>query len=113
MTPSKSDVPDLRPIAEIAAAAGIPSDLLEPFGRYKAKINLGIFDQVADRPQGKLILVTSINPTPAGEGKTVTAIGLAQGLTRLGERTAVTLREPSMGPTFGMKGGATGGGLAS
>ncbi|MBK9168633.1 MAG: formate--tetrahydrofolate ligase [Bryobacterales bacterium] len=99
----------LLPIREVAAKLGIPEDLLESHGQYSAKVRLELLDQLPDR-NGRLILVTAITPTAHGEGKTVVSIGLAQALERLGHRTAVTLREPSLGPVFGMKGGATGGG---
>lgn len=102
----------LEPIAAIAAKLGIPEDLLEPYGRYSAKVRLELLDRFpAER--GKLILVTAITPTTSGEGKTVTTIGLTQGLARLGYKTVAALREPSLGPVFGQKGGATGGGRAS
>ncbi len=100
----------LQPIAEIAARAGIPAEAVEPYGRVKAKIDLGWLG--AQPPRGKLILVTAVNPTPAGEGKTTTSIGLADALNRTGRRAVLALREPSMGPVFGAKGGATGGGRA-
>ena len=99
----------LRPIAEIAATAGIDPDCLEPYGKYKAKLPL---DVAEGQPQGKLVLVTAITPTPAGEGKTTTTVGLADALHRLGKRTVAALREPSLGPVFGVKGGAAGGGYA-
>ena len=101
----------LRPIQEIAAKAGIPADWVEPYGKYKAKI-VKPHGALDDAPSGKLILVTAINPTPAGEGKTTTTIGLADALNRLGKKTMVALREPSLGPVFGVKGGAAGGGYA-
>ncbi|MBQ7337913.1 MAG: formate--tetrahydrofolate ligase [Clostridia bacterium] len=101
----------MRPITEIAQTAGIPDDYLEPYGKYKAKIDLSVFEQM-QKPDGKLILVTAITPTPAGEGKTTTTIGLADGLRRIGKNTMVALREPSLGPVFGVKGGAAGGGWA-
>jgi formate--tetrahydrofolate ligase len=97
-------------IDDVAAKLGIPLDDLEHYGKYKAKISLDLYNRMADRPQGKLVLVTAITPTPAGEGKTTTSIGLADGLNRLGKRATVCLREPSLGPCFGMKGGAAGGG---
>ncbi len=100
----------LLPIQEVAAAAGVPEDCLEPYGRDKAKISLDLLERSKGAPDGKLIVVTSITPTPFGEGKTVTSIGLAQGLARLGRRAFLTLRQPSMGPVFGIKGGAAGGG---
>ena len=102
----------LRPIAEIAESIGIRADHLEPYGKYKAKIGRAALDAVKNNPDGKLILVTAINPTPAGEGKTTTSVGLADALHRRGKRTIVALREPSLGPCFGMKGGAAGGGYA-
>lgn len=101
----------MKPISEIAAAAGIDETYVEPYGRYKAKIDTALLKD-NDRPNGKLILVTAITPTPAGEGKTTTTIGLADGLKRIGKRVAVALREPSLGPVFGVKGGAAGGGWA-
>ena len=101
----------MQPIAEIAARAGIADTYLEPYGRYKAKIDLAFLQSDA-RPDGKLILVTAMTPTPAGEGKTTTTIGLADGLRRIGKCAALALREPSLGPVFGVKGGAAGGGYA-
>ena len=100
----------LRPIADVALRAGIPADAIEPYGHYKAKIDLGRLDP--GDAAGKLILVTAINPTPAGEGKTTTSVGLADALNRIGKRTMLCLREPSLGPCFGTKGGAAGGGYA-
>jgi formate--tetrahydrofolate ligase len=103
----------LRPIAEVAADLGIAPEHLEPYGRDKAKVRLEALDRLsAGRQPGKLILVSAITPTPAGEGKTTTSIGLAQGLRKIGKRSAVALRQPSMGPVFGRKGGATGGGTS-
>ena len=102
----------LRPIAEIAAAAGIPPDALEPYGKYKAKIDPAFIAAQEGRPDGRLVLVTGISPTPAGEGKTTTTIGLGDALRRAGQRAMICLREPSLGPCFGVKGGATGGGRA-
>ena len=102
----------LRPIAEIAARAGIPADALEPYGRFKAKISHEFVRAQDGRTPGALVLVTGISPTAAGEGKTTTTIGLGDALNRLGTRTMICLREPSLGPCFGMKGGATGGGRA-
>ncbi|HJS27104.1 MAG TPA: formate--tetrahydrofolate ligase [Actinomycetota bacterium] len=102
----------LRPITEIAQAAGIADDELEPYGRYRAKVDLSILDRLADRPDGKLIITTAITPTKAGEGKTTTSISLTQGLGRIGKDVVLCLREPSMGPVFGIKGGGTGGGYA-
>ncbi|MGD0191625.1 MAG: formate--tetrahydrofolate ligase [Rhizomicrobium sp.] len=103
----------LLPIREVAAKLGIPEEHLEPYGRYKAKIDMDfVEDAFANRKDGKLILVTAINPTPAGEGKTTTTVGLGDALNRRGRKTAICLREPSLGPCFGMKGGAAGGGYA-
>ncbi len=102
----------MRPITEIAERLGLPADLLEPYGRHIAKIRLETLDRFPDR-RGKLILVTAITPTTSGEGKTVNTIGITQGLTRLGHKAVAALRQPSLGPVFGMKGGATGGGQAS
>ncbi len=102
----------LRPIAAVAEAAGIPADALEPYGRFKAKISLDFVRAQQDRPDGALVLVTGISPTAAGEGKTTTTIGLGDALNRIGRRTMICLREPSLGPCFGVKGGATGGGRA-
>lgn len=99
-------------IFEVAQALGLHSDDLIPFGRYKAKVALGSEERLTDRPIGRYILVTAINPTPLGEGKTTTSIGLSMGLCRLGYRSVVTLRQPSLGPVFGIKGGGTGGGRA-
>ena len=101
----------LRPITEIAQRAGIPEEYLEQYGRYKAKVDLKLLNEAKKAP-GKLILVTAITPTPAGEGKTTTTIGLADGLSRIGKQVVVALREPSLGPVFGVKGGAAGGGYA-
>ena len=102
----------MKPIAEIAQQLGIKDDDLEQFGKYKAKIENNVWESVKDRPDGKLILVTAVTPTPAGEGKTCTSIGLAQAFGQLGIKHALALREPSMGPTFGIKGGAAGGGFS-
>jgi len=102
----------LRPIVEIAARIGIPEDALYPYGRFIAKLEPAFLSRLAERPDGKLILVTAINPTPAGEGKTTTTVGLGDALNRIGRKTVVCLREPSLGPCFGMKGGAAGGGYA-
>ena len=101
----------LRPITEIAASAGVDETYLELYGPYKAKVNDRLLRENRG-PDGKLILVTAITPTPAGEGKTTTSIGLADGLRKIGKRSAVALREPSLGPVFGVKGGAAGGGYA-
>ncbi len=101
----------MQPITEISQAAGIPVECLEPYGKYKAKINLGDIPASYDK-KGKLVLVTAITPTPAGEGKTTTTIGLADGMKKIGKNVMVALREPSLGPVFGIKGGAAGGGYA-
>jgi formate--tetrahydrofolate ligase len=101
-----------RPIQEIGAKLGIGSDDLLPYGHDKAKVSQSFINSVQDRPDGKLILVTAINPTPAGEGKTTTTVGLGDGLNRIGKKAAVCIREASLGPNFGMKGGAAGGGYA-
>ena len=101
----------MKPIGEIARVAGIDDAFIEQYGKYKAKIDLGIFKQ-SKRPQGKLVLVTAMTPTAAGEGKTTTTIGLADGLRHIGKNSIVALREPSLGPVFGVKGGAAGGGHA-
>ena len=100
------------PITEVAASIGIKEDDLELYGKYKAKLSDELLKEIEDREDGKLVLVTAINPTPAGEGKTTTSIGLAQALNKLDKKTIVTLREPSLGPCFGIKGGAAGGGYA-
>lgn len=102
----------MKPISEIAAGLGIPDTAVDPYGRYKAKIALDYVDSLAARPNGKLILVSAISPTPAGEGKTTTTVGLGDALNRIGKKTIICLREPSLGPVFGMKGGAAGGGHA-
>lgn len=102
----------LQPIAVIAEKAGIPSDALHPYGKFIAKVDTQAMPDFAARPDGKLILVTAISPTPAGEGKTTTTVGLGDGLSRIGKRCMIALREPSLGPSFGMKGGAAGGGHA-
>ncbi len=101
----------MRPITEIARTAGIPEENLDFYGKYKAKLDLSLLKS-NDRPEGRLILVTAITPTPAGEGKTTTTIGLADGLRKIGKKSVVALREPSLGPVFGVKGGAAGGGYA-
>jgi formate--tetrahydrofolate ligase len=100
------------PLQEIAKRIGLSPDELYPHGRYKGKVALVALDRLKGKPQGRYILVTAINPTPLGEGKTTTSIGLAMGLCRLGQRALVTLRQPSLGPVFGVKGGGTGGGHA-
>ena len=102
---------EMKPIAEIAKAAGIDEKYWEPYGHYKAKIDPALLRD-SDKTDGKLVLVTAITPTPAGEGKTTTTIGLVDGLRRIGKQATVALREPSLGPVFGVKGGAAGGGYA-
>ena len=102
----------MEPITEIAKTAGVDEKYLEQYGKYKAKVDYKILKDMADKPNGKLILVTAINPTPAGEGKTTTTVGLADGMRKLGKNVLVALREPSLGPVFGVKGGAAGGGYA-
>lgn len=99
-------------IKDVAAQIGIKEDELEFYGKYKAKLSDELEKRVAGNPDGKLVLVTAINPTPAGEGKTTVSIGLTQALNRLGHKTVVALREPSLGPCFGIKGGAAGGGYS-
>ena len=103
---------EMKPITEIAQNLEIKEDELEPYGKYMAKINLNILERLKDKPNGKFITVTAITPTPLGEGKTVTNLGLGQGLARIGKKVCNTLREPSKGPTFGIKGGACGGGYS-
>ena len=117
MAEFKSDIEiaqacDKKKITEIAAKAGIEEKYLEQYGNYKAKIDYRLLKDKADKPDGKLILVTAITPTPAGEGKTTTSVGLADGLRKIGKNAMVALREPSLGPVFGIKGGAAGGGYA-
>ena len=117
MAEFKSDIEiaqacDKKKITEIAAAAGIEEKYLEQYGNYKAKIDYRLLKDKADKPDGKLILVTAITPTPAGEGKTTTSVGLADGLRKIGKNAMVALREPSLGPVFGIKGGAAGGAYA-
>ncbi|MDR2664774.1 MAG: formate--tetrahydrofolate ligase [Oscillospiraceae bacterium] len=102
----------LAHISEIAEIAGVDAKYIEQYGSYKAKVDLGIFGGLGGRPNGKLVLVTAITPTPAGEGKTTTTVGLGDGLRRIGKKSFVALREPSLGPVFGVKGGAAGGGYA-
>ena len=102
----------MQHITEVAKTAGVDSKYLEQYGNYKAKVDYNILTDMADKPNGKLILVTAINPTPAGEGKTTTTVGLADGMRRIGKNVMVALREPSLGPVFGVKGGAAGGGYA-
>ncbi len=117
MTRMSSDIEiaraaSLLPIGEVASRLGIPGEALYQYGPDKAKIGFGFLERLGDRPDGKLVLVTAITPTPAGEGKTTTTVGLGDGLNRIGVRAAICLREPSLGPCFGMKGGAAGGGFA-
>ncbi|NLM21867.1 MAG: formate--tetrahydrofolate ligase [Peptococcaceae bacterium] len=102
----------MKPIAEVAAQLGVPEEFLESYGKYKAKIDYNLLNDLRQKPDGKLILVTAINPTPAGEGKTTTTVGLGDALTYLGHKAVIALREPSLGPVFGVKGGAAGGGYA-
>ena len=102
----------MEPIGRIADTLGIGEEYLEQYGRYKAKIDDRLLKDYKDRPDGKLVLVTAITPTPAGEGKTTTSVGLADGLRRIGRKSVAVLREPSLGPVFGLKGGAAGGGMA-
>src|SRR5215472_4751419 len=102
----------MQPIDAIADSVGLRSDEVEPYGRYKAKINLTALDRLSATPQGKLICVAGVTPTRAGEGKTTTAVSLAEGLGAIGKRPVLCLREPSLGPVFGLKGGAAGGGWA-
>ncbi|MEA4902853.1 formate--tetrahydrofolate ligase [Desulfitobacterium sp.] len=102
----------MKPIMEVASQLDLMEDEIELYGKYKAKINLSAFDRLKDKPEGKLILVTAINPTPAGEGKTTTTVGLGQAMAKLGKKSMIALREPSLGPCFGIKGGAAGGGYA-
>lgn len=102
----------MKPIAEIAEYLGIADNELELYGKYKGKVSLDVLSRLEDKPDGKLILVTAINPTPAGEGKTTTNVGLSMGLNKIGKKTITALREPSLGPVFGVKGGAAGGGYA-
>src|SRR5579863_1118713 len=115
-TPSNIEIAQrarLKPIAPLARERlGIPEESLEPYGHYKAKVSLDYLAKLNDRPDGKLVLITAISPTPAGEGKTTTTVGLGDALNQLGKRAIVCLREPALGPVFGMKGGAAGGGYS-
>lgn len=102
----------MEPIVRVAEKLGIKEDDLELYGKYKAKISDEFIDSIQDRPDGKLVLVTAINPTPAGEGKTTTSVRLGEAFGKLGKKAVIALREPSLGPCFGIKGGAAGGGYA-
>ena len=102
----------MQPIKEVAASIGITEDDIELYGKYKAKISDELIEQSKNNPDGKLILVTAINPTPAGEGKTTITVGLGQAFGKLGKKAIIALREPSLGPCFGIKGGAAGGGYS-
>lgn len=102
----------LRPILEIAEELGLGEDDLDLYGKYKAKVHLDVLERLKDRPNGKYIDVTAITPTPLGEGKTVTTIGVSQGLNYIGKKVFTVIRQPSQGPTFGIKGGAAGGGYS-
>ena len=102
----------MLPVTEIAEKLGIDQEDLELYGKYKAKLSYDLIRKVEDRKPGKLVLVTAITPTPAGEGKSTTTVGLAQGLQKIGKKVIVALREPSLGPCFGIKGGAAGGGYS-
>ena len=102
----------MKKITEVAESIGITDDELEPYGHYKAKLSDSLFDRLKDKEDGKLVLVTAVNPTPAGEGKTTVSIGLGQGMCKLGKNAVIALREPSLGPVFGIKGGAAGGGYS-
>ena len=117
MATPKSDIEiaraaELLPIEQIAETLSIPDDALYRYGPHKAKVSFDFLKTLQDRPTGRLILVTAMTPTPAGEGKTTMTVGLGDGLNRIGKKTAICLREPSLGPCFGMKGGAAGGGYA-
>ena len=101
---------EMKPITEIGESIGIPATELENYGHYKAKVSLKFTRELEEKPNGKLILVTAISPTPAGEGKTTTTVGLGQALSQLGKKTMICLREPSLGHSMGIKGGAAGGG---
>ena len=103
---------ELRPLAEIASETGIPTDCLEPYGEGAAKIKLDAIGRMADRPKARYVVVSAITPTPLGEGKTTTTVGLGQGFSHIGKKATIAIRQPSMGPTFGIKGGAAGGGYS-
>jgi formate--tetrahydrofolate ligase len=102
----------MQPIQQVAEKLGIGNEELHPYGRAIGKVDHAVIERLEDRQDGKLVLVTAINPTPAGEGKTTTTVGLGDGLNRIGKKAMICLREPSLGPCFGMKGGAAGGGYA-
>ena len=102
----------MKPILEVGAGLGIPPESLDPYGHYKAKVSMDYVDSLSAEEDGKLVLVTGINPTPAGEGKTTTSVGLGDALNKIGKKAIMCLREPSLGPCFGVKGGAAGGGFA-
>ena len=102
----------MEPIKNVAEKLGIGEDEIDLYGKYKAKLTDDLWNRIKDRPDGKLILVTAINPTPAGEGKTTTTVGLGQAMEKMGKKAVIALREPSLGPCFGLKGGAAGGGYA-
>ncbi len=115
--PMKSDIEiaqaaRLEPIAAVARGVGLTEDDLEPYGRTKAKVHLDVLERLADRPNGRYVVVTAVTPTPLGEGKTTTTVGLGMGLNRIGKRAAIAIRQPSLGPVFGIKGGAAGGGYS-
>ena len=103
---------EMKHIREVAEGAGIAEDELEFYGKYKAKLSDELWERIKDREDGKLVLVTAINPTPAGEGKTTISVGLGQAFAKLGKKSVIALREPSLGPCFGIKGGAAGGGYS-
>ena len=103
---------ELRPLADVAADAGIPGEYLEPYGRGAAKISLDAVGAMADRPRARYVVVSAITPTPLGEGKTTTTVGLGQAFQHIGRTATIAIRQPSMGPTFGIKGGAAGGGYS-
>ena len=103
---------EMSHIRDVAASIGIKEDDLELYGKYKAKLSDDLYDKIKDNPDGKLVLVTAINPTPAGEGKTTTTVGLGEAFAKMNKKAIIALREPSLGPCFGIKGGAAGGGYA-
>src|SRR5688572_21884505 len=112
MSSAADPIESARPITEIAAAAGVQKDELETYGDLRGKVKLSILRRLAGKADGKLVIVTAITPTKAGEGKTTTSVALTQGLGKIGKNVMLCLREPSMGPVFGVKGGGTGGGLS-